>query len=210
VNSEHRTQLGQSGLFGSYRLFELGGADKLHISSGDKLRHRDFTISLMALSAEPSRRYQIAWPWLIAAGSTIAIASMAALAATLTTDLPQVLLWLATGLSAIASVACLGIVALRSRAERIYSTRHARVPLLALWVNQPSRDEMQRFAEHLESRIAELQRKRSLDVGTQIAGEMRMLRRLHTEGVISRDDYEKAKQILFSRSDSVTAEPSYS
>lgn len=210
VNNEGRIHLEQTGLFGSYRTFELGSADKLQISSGDRLRHRDVTISVMALSPESRRRYEIAWPWLIATAAGIGFALLGAFAASLSSGLTQSLLWLSAGLSGAAAVVCLAVLAARSRAERVYATRHAGIPLVAMWANQPTRDEVNRFGEVLEARIERLSEKRNLDVSAQLAGEMRMLRRLHQEGHLSRDDYEGAKQTLLSRSDSVSMELSRS
>jgi hypothetical protein len=79
-----------------------------------------------------------------------------------------------------------------------------------MWANQPTRDEVNRFAEALEARIENLTEKHNLEVSTQLAGEMRMLRRLHQEGHLRRADYEAAKQTLLSRSDSVSLELSRS
>ncbi len=206
MNDAPRIQLEQTGLFGSYRVFELGTADKLRVSIGDRLRHRDLTVSVMALSPEPKRRYEIAWPWLIGAGVSAGFALAGGLAASLSSGL----YWLAAGVGAAGTVACLAVLAARSRAERVYATRHAGVPLVAMWAKLPNRDEVKRFGEALEARIQSLTEKRSLDVNAQLAGEMRMLRRLHQQGHLSRDDYETAKQSLLSRSDSTSLDLSRS
>ena len=75
-------------------------------------------------------------------------------------------------------------------------------PIVILSVNKPSKKTFSFFVESVEEHIRMTQEKHKISEEKQLAGEMKMLRRLSGEAIISEKVYESAKNKLFSSFDS--------
>ena len=76
------------------------------------------------------------------------------------------------------------------------------MPIVILCVGKPSKKSFSSFIEKIEKRIKKFREHMALDTEKQLTGEMKMLRRLSEDGVISTRAYEDAKAKLFSGFDS--------
>jgi hypothetical protein len=89
------------------------------------------------------------------------------------------------------------LVAVNFYRVRVFYSRNAAIPLFDLYINKPDYRAYKAFIEQLNLYIDKTRAFWSLKLEQQIAGEMRMLRRLASEGIISQRDYDQAKTRLF-------------
>lgn len=81
---------------------------------------------------------------------------------------------------------------------QIFYSRNARVPIIILRAGKPSKKYFSSFIASLEKRISQFRSHMEVDEDKQLTGEIKMLRRLSDDGIVSKKDYEKAKSKLFS------------
>ena len=86
--------------------------------------------------------------------------------------------------------------------KQIFYSRNALVPIVILSINKPNKKIFSSFVESVEKHIGITQKKNKISEEKQLAGEMKMLRRLSDETIISKKMYESAKNKLFSGFDS--------
>ena len=84
--------------------------------------------------------------------------------------------------------------------NRVFVSRLARVRLFDIHIGKPNHRAYKSFLGKLNQSLTKARQFWNLKPEHQVAGEMRMLRRLSEEGVIKQSDYENAKKKLFSLS----------
>ncbi|MDX2465506.1 MAG: hypothetical protein QNK31_13465 [Porticoccus sp.] len=82
---------------------------------------------------------------------------------------------------------------------QVFYSRNASVPLVELAMNKPTKKDFSSFVRKVEGCIESAQQSLVLSLNNQLAGEMRMLRRLREEGVVSTKVYTKAKMTLLEK-----------
>jgi len=87
-----------------------------------------------------------------------------------------------------------------TRIERVFKSRHAKVPLLIFYNGLPNSKEFKSFIEKIKAISKKRFEKLNLDLQQQYAGELKTIRRVMDEGVISQSDYERAKNKLLNKS----------
>ena len=196
-------KLFQKRLFNGHRKFEIVKQHYLVVTYKSLYgRINNYRLDLLALDPRGRHLVQLAWPWLIAAG----IMGVLAVTSSLLHSWPKDLAW-QYGLHTLTSIGAVGAATLififiyRSSFERIYYTRHSDVPLVSLFSNRPDRKQFRQFTKNLETIITDLSERNALSVKDQFAGEMKMLRRLVQEKVITEEAYTEAKNKLFQLSD---------
>ena len=196
-------KLFQKRLFNGHRKFKIVKQRYLVVSNQSLHgRINNYRLDLLALNPNGRHLVCFAWRWLIAAGIT----GIVAVASSLLQNWPKDLAWqyglhALTGIGAVGATTLLFLFIYRSSFERVYFTRHSDEPLVSLFSNRPDRKQFRKFTERLETIITELSEHHALSVKNQFAGEMKMLRRLAQEKVITADAYTKAKNKLFRLSD---------
>ena len=85
------------------------------------------------------------------------------------------------------------MAALKLSIKRVYSSRLANVPVLRFDINKPDRKTYKSFVNELEQHIGKMQAAYTLRADQQLAGELRMLRRLLQDGFVAQSAYDKAK-----------------
>lgn len=135
-------------------------------------------------------------PWVLIACTSLLVLFGAALVYAIANKLlagtPTLLI--ITGTSFLLALAS-GIWATRRLKRRfIFISRHGRVPLFKVIVNQPFKDSYQLFYEQLESVLVKCAHKEHDDMSEFIAHEMRDHRRLKEVGLLDEPTYELAKQ----------------
>ena len=187
---------------------KLGYSRELQIKNGKELligqlagsRKMIYQVHLLALADKSKPRIHISWPWLwCMLVSLIVLVVYSIIKSFMATD---------AGIYdfAIVSLCVLGIILgfvmtiLKFSRKRVYFSRYANIPLFDILINKPDRKTYKHFVDILDSYVGKARGFFDLKPDQQIAGEIRMLRRLASEGVISQTDYDRAKDKLFSMS----------
>jgi hypothetical protein len=197
INQEFTQQSHLKGLLYHFTIFnDIQCYQRIERKHGSKQK---FRINLTYLDPRPVRRFQLAESWLI--GSAIfAIISMMLI----------YLNWfkgsashssLAFTLTILAVTLCLTsfLFGLFKAENRIfYYSQYGRIAILELINHNPDKTSFDDFLESLSSYIISAQHKASLDNTQRLTQELKELRRLKDEAVISQQKYELAKQRIFS------------
>lgn len=176
---------------------------ELQVTSKGKKAAQTYSVDILSLQDKSKKTIFIAWKWLISSISFLLIMLflLAFLPAYLDTNKNLYLgVVLLTGV--IGSVFCLVQFLKYTSRQQVFYSRKAHVPIIILSAGKPSKKSFSSFIDFIEKRIKKFRSHMDIDEDKQLTGEMKMLRRLSDEGVISKKDYEKAKSKLFSGFDS--------
>jgi hypothetical protein len=159
-------------------------------TSGLGRKPRGYQFDLSFLSSRPNRVIRIDW--------TLALLALALLAVgvgTLVYGTVAVLLSVALlmgGFCALLLALC------RSSDRLVYLSKHGRAPLLVLQNKTPDPTALQSFTTELGQRIRR-GRHRWPDRRSYLSAELREHRRLHEEGILSQQEYERIKRRILDR-----------
>jgi hypothetical protein len=188
--------LKQSFKNGELRL-EIVDRQKLILYQKKKNKQSKHIVSLLALHPEGKQIFQASWKFPLA---SIILAIVLMVGESFITDMTagDTLLLNKVLIVAAVAIAILGIKVFLGSISRkyIFFSRHANIPLIELFVANPNKDQFQDFIGEVQSCITEVQGARNLSPNDQLIGEMRMLRRLSSEGFLSTEHYEQAKTQL--------------
>ena len=90
---------------------------------------------------------------------------------------------------------------LLSRRESIFVSRVSKSPILYFYNGLPNKKEFKNFIQYIKDESQARFEKLKLDAEKQRAGEMRTIRRVFDEGVLTNSQYEKAKATLLKLAD---------
>ena len=195
--SEVNANLKQQGSYGQQREYQIVNGRNIRIAIGNKAKRKIYVVPMLALAAKSKPRLHIAWAWL-----WLAVISIAAIPAYL---FLKNLLGLKTesydfailsGLAVAALIGCV-MLAVNFTRTRVFCTAFSKVPLFDILIGKPDYQSYKRFLTVLDGHLHKTRDYWNLKVEQQIAGEIRMLRRLASEGVIPQKVYEQAKDKLF-------------
>ena len=171
----------------------------LRIDSQTNNKKTSYRIDVIALRGKPTRRYALAWPWLITAVLLIGILLFETSTSIIFPDGGSWLAMLVKVLLGVLSLVCLGLFFKLSHGKYVFKSRHAKVPLLDIWTGQPSGKAVKAFVKLVEQRIDNAYNHMNLSKEQQITGEVKMLRRLMEENIIQNADYEPARARLMKK-----------
>lgn len=180
---------------------KLGYTKEISIRDGQEVQVRllagkndtTYRVHLLALASKGKAKMHIAWPWLwTALASAILLLAYMALRQLLpfADSFIELAIYLAC---AIGMILGLVMIVLKFSLKRVYSSRMAKVPILEFDINKPDRGSYRSFVEALEEHIQKMHAAYSLKADQQLAGEIRTLRRLLQDGVVSQAAYNSAK-----------------
>ncbi|WP_455199181.1 hypothetical protein [Kaarinaea lacus] len=170
---------------------------ELHIEDALNRKTINYVIDVVALGEQSKRKVIMGWQWL-AAGLVVILVSFM-LPSLLSSVFSETLLkYLVYLLGILAGLGCFYMAWKATSARQIFYSRHAKVPIIELFAGKPSTKKFEGFINKVEESIRATQDKLNLSMKNQLAGEMKMLRRLSEEGVVSASEYKKAKAVLFS------------
>ncbi|MGE0079899.1 MAG: hypothetical protein AB7U81_01230 [Thiohalomonadaceae bacterium] len=155
-------------------------------------RPRSFMVDVACIAPNFPVERPRAGAWLItalASGIGAAIAFWLALGGT-------PLAWSLGTLLALIAVVTGAVFRVRGAPTLVLATRHAGVPLLRIRPYRRGDASLAPFLDILRVRIAEADTKRGLTPERLRSGEIKTLRRLASENVLSEGEYEKAKQAV--------------
>lgn len=203
--SEINAHLRQEGSYGQQREYQIVNGRNIRVAMGNKSRHKIFNVPMLALAEETKTHFHIAWAWLwLALCGGLAIPVYLLIKRQL--DLNTRILDFAV-LGGLVMAALLGIVMLAMSFSRkqVFFTAYSKVPLFDILIGKPDHQSYKEFLSLLDSYLSKTRSEWKLKPEQQIAGEIRMLRRLANEGVITQKIYAEAKDKLFAMNSNSSA-----
>jgi hypothetical protein len=197
VTDNTAATLNQRGTFARPRHFELLDNRQVRVTLPSGRRTLAYSLDVLALDPTGRRRFTVSWLWLgvLLGGLLVSWLSLVFLS-----DLESKVTYF-LGLAAGGLIAALGaLMFFRSLTRRrVFVSRYAHVPLLDLLVNNPDRKRFREFLNRLEESVKSAHSQYDMPKDQRIAGEMRTLRRLSEQNILSSQDYEQAKAKLLRR-----------
>lgn len=193
----HLRQQTRMGLTRDYTVVE---GREIRINLQSKFKTQQFAVSLLALGEKSSYHIHVSWGWVVTAlFAALMLSGHYYAKRYLAVDI---------GIYEFAVVAVFGLLLLVSivafvlnfSRKRLFYSRQAHIPLFDILINNPDQRQYRRFLQDLEACIVRSRQFWQLKHEQQMAGELRMIRRLVNEGVLEQSLYERAKEQLFSLS----------
>jgi hypothetical protein len=176
---------------------------ELQVAQNGKKKKISFSVDILSLQDKSKKTFSIAWKWLIAAAVLFLV--MLALLKFLPAYLGEnknLYLGVILFVGLVGTILSFIKFFKNTSKKQIFYSRNANVPIVILCANKPSKKIFSSFIDSIEKRIKKFRKHMDIDTEKQLTGEMKMLRRLSDDGVISKKDYERAKEKLFSGFDS--------
>jgi len=201
MSTEINASLEQQGRLGPVRQFQVVNGKEVRISIKSKPKPQTYAVHLLALADKGHLRLHIAWHWLM----LLSFCLLALLGYYLAKSIFDFSFY-AYEFSFVAGVGLIGLLALvlfvlNISRKRVFVSRYAKVNLFEVLINNPDYRSYKFFIDTLSGQLQKARRFWDLKPEHQIAGEMRMLRRLASQGIITQGIYNQAKDKLFSLSD---------
>lgn len=198
MSSEINARLRQQGSYGQQREYQIVNGRNIRVAIGSKGKSQVFTIPMLALAAKSKARIHIAWAWFwLGLIGLLAIPIYLGIKNWLNLDTAYLDFAVLVAL-VVAAIIGFVMLALNFSRKRVYFTAISKIPLFDILIGKPDSNSYKQFLDTLNTYLQKTQSHWNLRSDQQIAGEIRMLRRLAKEGVISQKAYEGAKEKLFS------------
>lgn len=197
MSNEINAHLHQQGSYGQQREYQIVNGRNIRVAIGSKSKHKVFNVPMLALSEKSKTHFHIAWAWLwlaVFGGLAIPVYVMLKSYLGINTRILDFIV-----LAGLVLAVLIGIVmlAINFSRKRVFFTEYSKVPLFDILIGKPNHQSYKKFLASLESYLHKTRSDWGLKPEQQIAGEIRMLRRLANEGVISQKLYEEAKDKMF-------------
>lgn len=201
--AENELTLKQRNSLGVDIQIKLIDGRELQVASKSNKTKLVYSVDILSLQDKSKIVFCIAWKWLISSISFLLLMLflMKVLPAYLG-DNKNLYLSIILLAGVLGSIFCFFKFWKQTSKKQIFYSRNADVPIIILNAGKPSKNNFSYFVEELEKRIKKFRSHMDIAEDKQLTGEVKMLRRLSDEGVISKHDYEKAKAKLFSGFDS--------
>jgi hypothetical protein len=165
---------------------------ELHVEKKAKPHRTKYIIDLLALEDASKQKTVLGWKWFVA--GIAAILLMIACLNFLPMLNESMLYLSAAYIVGLGSAAGCFFKAYKSTSRKqFFHSRNANVPLVELAINNPSKKIFNDFISKVEEHILSSRDGLKISMNNQLAGEMKMLRRLSEEGIVSTSVYKKAK-----------------
>ncbi len=201
--AEHNISLKQKTPLGVDVQIKLVDGREIQVATRNKKSKQAYSVDILSLKDKSKSTFSIAWKWLIWSVSflVVMLLMLKILPAYLGEDKNLYLgMILISGLAG--NILSLFLFWKYSSKEQIFYSRNAHVPIIILATGKPTKKEFLLFINTLEKRIKNFRQHMDIADDKQLTGEMKMLRRLSDDGVISKKHYESAKSKLLSGFDS--------
>lgn len=205
--NEINAHLRQQGSYGQLREYQIVDGKNIRIAIGNKSKNKVYAVPMLALAQKSKIHIHIAWAWLwlaLVAMLAIPVYMMVKTHLGLKTHMLDIAI---LGVLVLAVLLGFSMLIMNFARKRVYFTAYSKVPLFDILVGKPDNKSFKEFLDVLESYLHKTQTEWKLKPEQQIAGEIRMLRRLASEGVISQKTYDEAKDSLFSLNHKTSESP---
>lgn len=204
MSNEINAKLRQQGSYGQQREYQIVNGRNIRIAIGNKTTQKVYNVPMLALAEKSKPRLHIAWAWFwLAFAGVLAIPVYLATKDWLGLKAQSLDFAVLAGLSVMALIGFI-MLGLNFSRKRVFFTAYSKVPLFDILIGKPDHKSYKQFLSVIESFQQKTRGEWNLKSHQQIAGEIRMLRRLANEGVVSQRIYETAKDKLFSMSNKST------
>jgi len=180
---------------GSGIKIQLKKQRELRVEKRSKRESTKYTIDLLALGDKSKQKVILGWQWFVAGLAAILLMIVCL---NFLPILEESTLYMAAtyvlGLGV--GAACFYMAVKGTSRRQIFFSRNANIPLVELAINNPSKSEFNSFVKIVEKYIGSSREGLNISMNNQLAGEMKMIRRLSEEGVVSPSVYKKAKAVL--------------
>ena len=168
---------------------------ELHVEKKSNRHSKKYIIDLLALEDASKQKIILGWKWFVA-GLAAILLMLACLyfLPVLNESMPYLIATYIVGLGLCAG--CFFMAYKGTSRKQIFYSRNANIPLIELAINNPSKNEFSRFINKVEKCIGSSREGLKISMNNQLAGEMKMLRRLSEDGVVNSSVYKKAKAML--------------
>lgn len=179
------------------RELQIVDGKEIRIIVGNKPRQQTYSVQLLALADKSQVRLHLAWRWLwLLLACLLALTGYWIAGSMSGFSLGTYEFSYVAGFSLTAILAMVMFVLKLSR-KRVFVSRLAKVPLFDILIGNPNNRAYKAFLKNINNSLDQARQFWNLKPEHQVAGEMRMLRRLAEEGIIKQADYEQAKKKLF-------------
>ncbi len=189
--------LTQRGFLSGERRFVIKDGRYLFVEINKLKKNTTYQIDLVALEPKSKIRISIAWSWLLAVAVVIltSYTVLEILPQYIDINLKNYAFPIRLGSASLAVISLILFV-LTSCRERVFVASNTNLPLVRLLIGKPNRKAYRAFLNHMENRILVLSKHLQLNTQQQLAGELRMIRRLSKLGVVSEKKYNRFKSRL--------------
>ena len=194
---EINATLQQQGKLGQVREYQIVNGKELRVIQGMGAKQRVYLVHLLALADKSRVRLNIAWGWFYLAVVCLAGLVIYLLLKSLFSINSGIVEFALIAIFVLGIVLGLILVILNFSRVRVFYSRHSSIPLFDIYISKPDQQAYKAFLKQLKDYIEKTRAYWQLKLDQQIAGEVRMLRRLASDGVISQRDYDRAKDKLF-------------
>lgn len=157
-----------------------------------------FRIDISYLNPLPSRQHKVAWKWLFTAAPFMLV-SLVMMYAGLFSETFKPSTYFMTVLISASSISliCILLTIHRSYDKWVFKSEFGNIELINLLNSHPDKDTFKIFTDRLTLQVRKAKLAKDTALSECLAGELRELRRLKDETVISAQQYESAKQRIF-------------
>ena len=201
--AENGVSLKQRNSLGFDLQIKLVDGRELQVASKERKIKRIYSVDILSLQDRSKKVIFIAWKWLIVSvGFFLFTLLMLKILPPYLNDNKNLYLGIILTFGVVAGI--LGLVQFwkHSSRKQMFYSRNAHIPIIELSVGKPTKTDFSHFVNTVEQRIKKIRNHMDIAEDKQLIGEMKMLRRLSDEGVISNKLYEAAKEKLFKGFDS--------
>jgi len=176
----------------------VDGRELQVVSKGKKIK-QTYSVDILSLQDKSKKIFFIAWKWLLAGISLFLFTLlMLKVLPSYLAENKNLYLGIILFTGVLGGVLCFVQFWKHTSKKQIFYSRNAHVPIIELNAGKPSKESFFAFINAIEQRIKKFRDHMNIAEDKQLIGEMKMLRRLSDDGVISKKEYENAKAKLFS------------
>lgn len=197
MSTEINARLIQQARFTGTREYVIVNGKEIRIRMQGKFKQQLVAISLLALGEKSSYHIHFVWRWLILAIVGGMLLGGYFLASKFYGIGSDVIGFSVIAISSIVVLLGLVLFGINISRKRIFYARNSHVPLFDILVSKPNLREYRDFLDSLQGYISKARQFWSLNTEQQLAGELRMIRRLVNEGILEQAQYDLAKERLF-------------
>jgi hypothetical protein len=187
-------------------IYEYFNQHYLHVHEKKKKSHIDYIIDLAVLKPESHYEMNIPWNWLIL--SAVTIGAIAGLATHLMFNLGSLYTVMIVSpilfLMLILVVLSMREFLMGYSRKRVFLSRFASYPIVQIPFDSGQKRTFYEFVALIEKQIEASRTQRRIPEQVLQAGEMKTLRRLAGKGVLTKNQYNTAKNRIFRKLDTLT------
>ena len=201
--AENELILKQRNSLGFGSQIKLIGGRELQVISKNKKTQKSYSVDLLSLQEKSKSVLVIAWKWFgIAISFFLFTLLLMKISPHYLIDNKNLYLGIILFAGSLGCVLSFIQFWKHSYRKQIFYSKNAHIPVVELCAGKPSKEMFYKFIYEIELKIKSFSKSVKITEEKLLIGEMKMLRRLSDNGIISKEMYEVAKRKLFTGFDS--------